>query len=73
MKAGWEIKTLSEVCKVFADGDWIESKENLFEAAFATTSKSVVVKSPDYAPPLGVKPSESFTGKLLRFDVYLKS
>ena len=31
MKAGWEIKTLGEVCEVFADGDWIESKEHLFE------------------------------------------
>lgn len=27
MKAGWEIKTLGEVCEVFADGDWIESKD----------------------------------------------
>jgi 16S rRNA (guanine1516-N2)-methyltransferase len=48
-------------------------KEHLFEAAFAATSKRVVVKSPDYAPPLGGKPSESFAGKLLRYDVYFKS
>ena len=73
MKAGWEIKTLGEVCEDFADGDWIESKEHLFEAAFAATSKRVVVKSPDYTPPLGGKPSEIFAGKLLRYDVYFKS
>ncbi|MBV5301130.1 MAG: hypothetical protein J0649_05020 [Methylococcales bacterium] len=69
MKAGWEIKTLGEVCEVFADGDWIESKEHLFETAFAATNKRVVIKS----PPLGGKPSESFAGKLLRFDVYFKN
>ena len=54
MKAGWEIKTLGEVCEDFADGDWIESKEHLFEAAFAATSKRVVVKSPDMPHPLAV-------------------
>ena len=27
MKKGWEIKTLEKVCQVFADGDWIESKD----------------------------------------------
>ena len=27
MKAGWEIKTLADICEVFADGDWIESKD----------------------------------------------
>ncbi len=47
-------------------------KEHLFEAALAATSKRVVVKSPDYAPPLGGKPNESFAGKLLRYDVYFK-
>ena len=73
MKAGWEIKTLGEVCEDFADGDWIESKEHLFEAAFSATRKCVVIKSPDYAPPLGGKPSESFTGKLLRYDIYFKN
>ena len=48
-------------------------KTELFEAAFAATGKRVVVKSPDYAEPLGGKPSESFSGKLLRYDVYLKN
>lgn len=27
MKQGWEIKKLGEVCKLFTDGDWIESKD----------------------------------------------
>ena len=27
MKAWWEIKTLADICEVFADGDWIESKD----------------------------------------------
>lgn len=44
----------------------------LFDAAFAATGRRVVVKSPDYAEPLGGKPSESYQGKLLRYDVYLK-
>ena len=48
-------------------------KMELFNAAFAATGKRVVVKSPDYAEPLGGKPSESFSGKLLRYDVYLKN
>jgi 16S rRNA (guanine1516-N2)-methyltransferase len=48
-------------------------KTELFEAAFAAAGKRVVVKSPDYAEPLGGKPSECFAGKLLRYDVYLKN
>ncbi|MGZ5050537.1 MAG: class I SAM-dependent methyltransferase [Methylobacter sp.] len=48
-------------------------KERLFEAAFNAAGKRVVVKSPDYAEPLGGKPSQSFQGKLLRYDVYLKN
>ena len=47
-------------------------KHALFAAAWAATSKRVVVKSPDYAPALAGKPSESFAGKLVRYDVYLK-
>jgi 16S rRNA (guanine1516-N2)-methyltransferase len=49
-----------------------EDKEQLFTAAIAATAKRVVVKSPDYAAPLGGKPDESFKGKLVRYDVYLK-
>jgi len=50
-----------------------QDKELLFEAALSAAGKRVVVKSPDYAEPLGGKPSQSFQGKLLRYDVYLKS
>jgi len=49
-----------------------QDKEQLFEAAINAAGKRVVVKSPDYAEPLGGKPSQSFQGKLLRYDVYLK-
>ena len=27
MKSGWSTKKLTEVCEVFADGDWVESKD----------------------------------------------
>lgn len=49
-----------------------EDKEQLFAAALTAAGKRVVVKSPDYAEPLGGKPNESFQGKLLRYDVYFK-
>jgi 16S rRNA (guanine1516-N2)-methyltransferase len=48
-----------------------EDKELLFTAALKAAGKRVVVKSPDYAQPLGGKPDVSFQGKLLRYDVYL--
>ncbi|MCK4841117.1 MAG: class I SAM-dependent methyltransferase [Methylococcales bacterium] len=47
-------------------------KDQLFEAAFQAATKKVVVKTPDYADPIAGKPNESFSGKLLRYDVYLK-
>ena len=50
-----------------------QDKETLFEAALETAGKRVVVKTPDYADPLGGKPDECFQGKLLRYDVYLKN
>jgi len=31
MKKAWETKTLGEVCEVFADGDWVESKDQSSE------------------------------------------
>lgn len=31
MKKGWGMKTLGEVCEVFADGDWVESKDQSTE------------------------------------------
>jgi len=49
-----------------------EDKEQLFAAALRAAGKRVVVKSPDYAEPLGGKPNASFQGKLLRYDVYFK-
>lgn len=48
-------------------------KQALFEAAMQAAAKKVVVKSPDYAESLGGKPSQSFQGKLLRYDVYVKN
>jgi len=50
-----------------------EDKAQLFEAAYRSATKRVVVKSPDYAEPIAGNPTESFSGKLLRYDVYLKS
>ena len=50
-----------------------QDKEQLFACALMAAGKRVVVKSPDYAEPLGGKPNESFHGKLLRYDVYFKS
>lgn len=49
-----------------------EDKAQLFDMAIQTATKRVVVKSPDYAEPIAGKPNESFSGKLLRYDVYLK-
>ena len=48
-------------------------REALFRVALKATAKKVVVKSPDYALPLGGKPVESFKSKLLRYDVYVKN
>ncbi|MCK5191988.1 MAG: class I SAM-dependent methyltransferase, partial [Methylococcales bacterium] len=50
-----------------------EDKEQLFATAIQVAKKKVIVKSPDYAEPLAGKPNESFSGKLLRYDVYLTS
>ena len=47
-------------------------RQALFDSAMQASGRRVVVKSPDYAEPLGGKPSESYQGKLLRYDVYLK-
>ena len=49
-----------------------QDKEALFDVALKVAGKRVVVKSPDYAEPLGGKPNESYQGKLLRYDVYFK-
>ena len=49
-----------------------QDKEELFAAALKAAGKRIVVKSPDYAEPLGDKPNECYQGKLLRYDVYFK-
>ncbi|MGD0960256.1 MAG: class I SAM-dependent methyltransferase [Methylomonas sp.] len=49
-----------------------EDREELFAAAWQAAGRRVVVKSPDYAPPLAGKPTEVYQGKLLRYDVYIK-
>ena len=50
-----------------------EDKQQLFEVALRVAKKRVVVKSPLYAEPLGGKPQMCVHGKLVRYDVYLKS
>lgn len=47
-------------------------RQALFDVAMQASGRRVVVKSPDHAEPLGGKPNESYQGKLLRYDVYLK-
>ncbi len=49
-----------------------EDRVQLFQAALKAAGKRVVVKSPEYAESLGGKADESFKGKLVRYDVYLK-
>lgn len=49
--------------------------EQLFEAAYNSTIKRIVVKRPSYADHLGLqimKPTETLLGKLVRYDVYLR-
>ena len=43
----------------------------LFRTAMQVAKERVVVKRPHYAEPLIEKPSMSYQGKLVRFDVYL--
>lgn len=52
-------------------GDDLDRAE-LFNVAWQATAKRLVVKSPDYAEPIAGKPAETYQGKLLRFDVYIK-
>ncbi|MGR9053373.1 MAG: class I SAM-dependent methyltransferase [Gammaproteobacteria bacterium] len=62
-------KKSMQVLQALIGGD--EDKDALFAAAMSAAGRRVVVKSPDYAEPLGGKPSESIHGKLVRYDVYL--
>jgi len=45
----------------------------LFKTAMEIAKDRVVVKRPHYAEPVLDKPSMSYQGKLVRFDVYLTS
>ncbi|MEY4767394.1 MAG: hypothetical protein RL637_33 [Pseudomonadota bacterium] len=47
-------------------------KHELFAIAKHCALKRVVIKSPDYAPPLVKNPSFSLHSKLIRYDIYLK-
>lgn len=47
-------------------------RDALFKAAVQKAARRVVVKSPDYAEPLGGPPDLAVQGKLQRYDVYLK-
>jgi len=49
-----------------------EDSADLFAAAWQATGKRLAVKMPDYAEPMAGKPAETYQGKLLRYDVYLK-
>lgn len=50
-------------------GDDLDALE-LFDIARRTATYRVVVKRPDYAPPLMSKPAASILGKLVRYDIY---
>lgn len=47
--------------------------EELFSTALDVAKYRVVVKRPHHAEPIGNKPSMSYQGKLVRYDVYLTS
>ena len=48
-----------------------EDAAALLEVAKATATNRIVVKRPTHAPPLADAPTMSYTGKLVRYDVYL--
>jgi 16S rRNA (guanine1516-N2)-methyltransferase len=49
-----------------------EDAGELFAAAQACRAGRVVVKRPDHAGPLMPEPDHNFSGKLVRYDVYLR-
>ncbi len=61
-----EMRVIREL--VGADHD----AQALFEAAFGAARKRVVVKRARHAAPLAPNPQLSFSGKIARYDVYLK-
>ena len=50
-----------------------DDAEQLFEIALDKTKSRVVIKRPDHAAPFIKNPNDSFTGKTVRYDLYLKS
>lgn len=48
-------------------------RQRLFEAAGIAARKRVVVKRPDHSAPVFGKPAEVLKGKLVCYDVYLKT
>ncbi len=50
-------------------GDDTDARE-LLEISRRCAADRVVVKRPDHAPPLAPKPTVSYSGKLVRYDVY---
>lgn len=49
-----------------------EDRQQLFASALQTAAKRVVVKRPDEAPSIADHPDETYAGKLVRYDVYLR-
>jgi 16S rRNA (guanine1516-N2)-methyltransferase len=49
-----------------------DNSAELLQAALATGVSRVVVKRPHYAMPVSGTPSDSFKGKLVRYDLYLQ-
>ena len=47
--------------------------QELLAVARAVARRRVVVKRPDHTPPLAPGPQDSYRGKLVRYDVYLRS
>lgn len=48
-----------------------QDASELFQVALTLAQKRVVVKRPNYAPPLSKSPNFSYSGKHTRFDIYL--
>lgn len=48
-----------------------QEQRNILAEAFRVARKRVVVKRPPKAPPIRQRPSLSFSGKAVRYDIYL--
>jgi 16S rRNA (guanine1516-N2)-methyltransferase len=60
------IRLLQDICGPDEDA------AALLEAALQTEVRRVVVKRPHFAGPLAGTPTQSFRGKLVRYDLYLR-